>query len=355
VSELPAPQPGENARRIFERVRAARLRRAGAEASEPSVFERAYEKGAEGELRLGTRLNAAATARGGCWVLHDLVVPGARANIDHLVIGPAGVTVIDAKAWDGKVWVGRIGLGRGRSAHPKAIDGMSRQINRVHTVLAKAGRDDVPVEGVICMVNDNDGIPAHGFGEIQGVKVGRPATVEDHALRSGSCDVLTVEAVHRILAAGFEVHGGSASPTTRPATAVARFPPRRKAHRRMPRRIFRGVRAALLAMVMLGVLFAALAVVLTGFRATEKHYRSFSRSDLRAQSTELRRIATRRAHGRVRGPKLRVESASFVLAYRRGRDCRVVITVSRAVHVFGGGKHTVRSTGCARRHKSRRA
>jgi hypothetical protein len=287
-------------------------------------------------------------------VLHSLVVPGARTDIDHLVIGPAGVTVIDAKAWDGKVWVGRIGLGRGRSAHPKAIDGMSRQINRVHALLAKAGRDDVPVEGVICMVNDNDGIPAYGFGEIRGIKVGRPETVENHALRSGRCDVLTVEAVHRILAAGFEVHGGSASPTTRPVTAVTRFPPHRKVHRRMPRRIFRLVRAALLATIMVGVLVAAAVAVLSSVRATEKHYRSFSRADLRAQSAELRRIATQRAHGRVRGPKLRVETGSFVLAYRRGQHCRVVITVSRAAPVLGGGKHTVRSTGCARPHKSRR-
>lgn len=51
----------------------------------------------------------AATARllaglpGSRWaVMHDLEVPGSRANIDHLVIGPTGVWVIDTKTRRGQ-------------------------------------------------------------------------------------------------------------------------------------------------------------------------------------------------------------------------------------------------------------
>jgi Nuclease-related domain len=39
----------------------------------------------------------AALERQGWAVLHDLAVPRSRANIDHLVIGPGGVFVIDSK------------------------------------------------------------------------------------------------------------------------------------------------------------------------------------------------------------------------------------------------------------------
>ncbi len=46
-------------------------------------------------------------------VLHDRRVPGTRANIDHLVIGPTGVWVVDSKAYRapvrvrrGAVWAG---------------------------------------------------------------------------------------------------------------------------------------------------------------------------------------------------------------------------------------------------------
>jgi hypothetical protein len=35
--------------------------------------------------------------RRGWAVLHDLAIPGIQANIDHLVIGPGGVVVIDTK------------------------------------------------------------------------------------------------------------------------------------------------------------------------------------------------------------------------------------------------------------------
>ena len=37
------------------------------------------------------------------WTLHDRRVPGTRGNIDHIVVGPAGVFVIDAKNYQGKI------------------------------------------------------------------------------------------------------------------------------------------------------------------------------------------------------------------------------------------------------------
>ena len=51
---------------------------------------------------------------------HDLAVPGSRGNIDHLVIGPVGVFVVDSKAYRsqvrvrrGRVWAGEWPLDTG--------------------------------------------------------------------------------------------------------------------------------------------------------------------------------------------------------------------------------------------------
>lgn len=38
-------------------------------------------------------------------VLHDRKIPGSKANIDHIAIGPGGVFVIETKNYDGKVTV----------------------------------------------------------------------------------------------------------------------------------------------------------------------------------------------------------------------------------------------------------
>jgi len=67
-------------------------------------------RGAAGEAATA-RLLATLPAR--FVVLHDRRVPGSRANIDHLIIGPTGVWVVDSKAYRaplrvrrGAVWAG---------------------------------------------------------------------------------------------------------------------------------------------------------------------------------------------------------------------------------------------------------
>jgi Nuclease-related domain len=63
----------------------------------PSPETRAWRRGAAGERRTARLL--ASLERCGWAVLHDLAVPGSAANIDHLVIGPGGVLVIDSKPY----------------------------------------------------------------------------------------------------------------------------------------------------------------------------------------------------------------------------------------------------------------
>jgi hypothetical protein len=68
----------------------------------------AWRRGAAGERRTARLL--APLERRGWAVLHDLAIPRTQANIDHLVIGPGGVVVIDTKQYRGRLWLDADGL-----------------------------------------------------------------------------------------------------------------------------------------------------------------------------------------------------------------------------------------------------
>ncbi len=101
---------GESASQEYERRRAkdeARIRqrwgRFGGIAvalSDERQSTRAWSIGAAGEEIVGARLDAIASER--IRVLHDRRIPGSRANIDHLLVTPGGVWVIDAKRYRGR-------------------------------------------------------------------------------------------------------------------------------------------------------------------------------------------------------------------------------------------------------------
>jgi hypothetical protein len=67
----------------------------------PSELARAWQRGARGERQTARLLDR--LGRDGYRVFHDLAMPGSPANIDHLVVGPSGVFVIDSKQWTGSV------------------------------------------------------------------------------------------------------------------------------------------------------------------------------------------------------------------------------------------------------------
>jgi hypothetical protein len=61
----------------------------------------AWRRGAAGERRTARLLHPLEDR--GWVVLHDLAIPGSAANIDHLVIGPGGVAVVDSKQYRGRL------------------------------------------------------------------------------------------------------------------------------------------------------------------------------------------------------------------------------------------------------------
>ena len=77
----------------------------------PSSEAIAWRRGAAGERRTARLLGPLEQL--GWVVLHDLAVPGGRANIDHLAIGPGGIFVVDSKQYRGRLQLdgsGRLGM-----------------------------------------------------------------------------------------------------------------------------------------------------------------------------------------------------------------------------------------------------
>ncbi len=62
---------------------------------------RSWQTGGKAERELGEALER--MREEGPGVLHDRRIQGSKANIDHIVVGPAGVFAIDTKRYTGKI------------------------------------------------------------------------------------------------------------------------------------------------------------------------------------------------------------------------------------------------------------
>ena len=74
--------------------------------------------------------------------LHDRRIPGSRANIDHIVIGPTGVFVVESKRMQGKLRVrGDTVIIRGRRT--AMVDEVRREADAVQAVLVAMGKSEL--------------------------------------------------------------------------------------------------------------------------------------------------------------------------------------------------------------------
>ena len=219
-SEVFAGAAGGSAQREYERrkdKRESRIREAHPRIggliialSDDPQSTKAWATGAQGEERLGRQLDAVIKA--GVHVLHDRRIPSTKANIDHIVVCPSGVFVIDAKKYKGQRPSLRIdgGWTRPRSETliigsrngTKLVDGVRKQVDRVRATLEASGLNDVPVSGMLCFVEADWPLFGGDF-TIDGVSVLWPRKTASHIGRLGAIDAATAARVHHVLASSF--------------------------------------------------------------------------------------------------------------------------------------------------------
>lgn len=159
-----------------------------------------FGKGAEGE-RLVAQALAPLTTRGG-FVLHDRAVAHG-GNIDHLVIGPGGVTVLDAKHWVSSVSV-RAELRVGGRSAMRTVQHLADFTAQVRAAMV-AARIDLPVTALMVFTHDtNASMPRQRIRDVDLVGL-------HHLLRAvaptGSATRVQVEAAVRHLSEAFPPYG----------------------------------------------------------------------------------------------------------------------------------------------------
>lgn len=122
-----------------------------------------WATGASGEETIGRSLNKLRDE--GIAVLHDRRVPGSKANIDHIVVSPAGVFVVDTKHYRGRVEKRDVGglfrrdvrLYVGGRDRTNLVQAMERQLGAVRAPLAQDGDwRHVPITpAIVFMSPDN--------------------------------------------------------------------------------------------------------------------------------------------------------------------------------------------------------
>lgn len=124
---------------------------------EPQAVQ-AWPGRASGEEALGEALDEMS----GVAVLHDRRMPSAGGSIDHIVIGPAGVFVVDAKRYPGRIAIhNRGGLFRtdlrlyvGRRDCSGLADKLEWQAESVRAALRSGSSTlTAPVVPVLCLID----------------------------------------------------------------------------------------------------------------------------------------------------------------------------------------------------------
>jgi hypothetical protein len=174
------------------RVRAAHPRLGGlllALSNDPTSTT-VWQTGARGERLVGELLLSLADR--GIVSMHDRRIPGSKANIDHIAVGPSGVFVIDAKRYSGEVTHKTVGPfwrpgpsrlfvnGRDKTS---LVEGMAKQMAAVDRALV--GLEPLPdTRAMLCFVEAEFGWFAKPF-EIGGVWVGWRRALADAVTQPG--------------------------------------------------------------------------------------------------------------------------------------------------------------------------
>jgi len=170
---------------------------------------RAWQRGSTGENRLAQSL--AKLERDDVVVLHDRRVPGSRANIDHLVVCPSGVFVVDAKLYTGEVHVKDVGgLFSGRDLRlfvghrdcTGLATAMAWQVAATKSALSGA---EIPVSPVLCFI-DAEWSLLGGPREFMGVLIDDERSLKRRVARAGELELDEIRETAMVLAQGLPAH-----------------------------------------------------------------------------------------------------------------------------------------------------
>jgi hypothetical protein len=119
---------------------------------------RAWARGSTGEQKLAEALAGVP----GIKLLHDRSVPHTKGNIDHIVVAPAGVFVVDAKHYKGLIEVRDVGglfktdnrlyVGGRDCSH--LAENMGWQVEAVHRAFEEGGFEPIPpITSILCFID----------------------------------------------------------------------------------------------------------------------------------------------------------------------------------------------------------
>lgn len=156
-----------------------------------------WGKGGDGESRLAAYVAQKVGDR--VIALHDRLIPGTRANIDHLWVAPTGVWIVDAKAHSGKVEKRRGELYVKNRSQQKLVNGMGRQKDAVRAALElESELEDIDVFVVLCFVEADWGLLDFPFS-VGSVWVTYPGALARSLKKSGKVSRETMELTARLL------------------------------------------------------------------------------------------------------------------------------------------------------------
>jgi hypothetical protein len=160
----------------------------------PSEQARTWRRGAHGERHTARLLDR--LTRDGYVVFHDLALPGnTSANVDHLVIGPTGVFVIDSKQWTGSVHQSADGLAwHNHSSLERTLETVRWEAEAVGRVLGTRIHPLLCVHGAHVQ---GDGLHAQGMAIVPASQL-RSALGHDWVLSDAEVELLATAAWTRL-------------------------------------------------------------------------------------------------------------------------------------------------------------
>ncbi len=171
------------------------------------------DQGARGERRTAEVLNP--RSGDGWYVLHDLAVPDSNANIDHVVVTPAGVFVVDSKDWSGRISDGKDTIWVGRYPRTRELDTLEWETSKVTAVLDSAlPGHRIAVRAVISLTNT---APARPVLTARGITAVAVVLLAAHlGSRPAVLQPAQVETIARVLDGHLPSRSGASSSLVRP-------------------------------------------------------------------------------------------------------------------------------------------